>query len=303
MRVDAFEIKEPVPELHNTCAIAMLTPWVNVGKVGSLALSKLEKHLDAKELGRLARPGAFYDFTRDRPRTRTVDDRRVLTIPNTVVYYGQDHASGKDYLFLHMREPHALGEDYSDAVVALLKHFDVTEYCRIGGFFDSVPHTRPLLVTATLSEAQREQAEGLVSPRRNTYQGPTSIVNLVNDGLEESGIATSSLMVHVPQYAQLDEDHLASSRLMEVLCAIYGFPTSLADSARGQQQYQYISRLVANNAEVTGIIKQLETEYDRARTGTEPEETEPEEKVSLPPNVENFLRQMGQRLDEGDSNQ
>ena len=292
MRVGEFEIPEPVPELRNACAIAMLRPWIDVGRVGTLVLTRLERHLGAKELGRLARPGTFFDFTRYRPRIRTVEGRRVFTTPNTIVHYASDQDTDRDYLFLHLREPHAMGEDYTDAVVTLLKHFDVTEYCRIGGMYDSVPHTRPLLVTGTLSDEQAERAKKLVSSRRNTYQGPTSIVNLVNEALVQSELATVNLMVHLPQYMQLDEDHMGAARLLEVLSAVYGFPRSLADSSRGQQQYLDVGRAVEGNTEVKSLIDQLETYYDRVLSASTPQEG-----VAFSPDVESFLREMGDRLE------
>ena len=70
MRIGAFEVVEPLPELRNTCAISMLRPWVDVGRVGSLVLNALERYTGAEELGRLARPGNFFDFTRYRPRMK-----------------------------------------------------------------------------------------------------------------------------------------------------------------------------------------------------------------------------------------
>ena len=70
MRVGEFELVDPVPEMNNTVAIGMLRPWVDVGRVGTLSLRKLEQYLGAKELGRLAKPGKFFDFTRYRPRMR-----------------------------------------------------------------------------------------------------------------------------------------------------------------------------------------------------------------------------------------
>ena len=298
MKVAAFEVADDLPELREPCALAMLTPWVNVGKVGRLVLGKVERHLGAKELGRLARPGEYFDFTRDRPVMRSVDGVRTLSIPNTIVNYAFDPAGPRDFIFLHIREPHARGEEYTEAVVELLQHFGVSEYCRIGGFYDAVPHTRPLLVTGTLSDEQKTLAGSLLSPRANTYQGPTSIVNLVAENLEAVGTPAGSLMVHVPQYAQLDEDHNATARVMEVLCAIYGFPTSLVDFTRGEQQYKYISSLVQNNSQVTRVIKQLEADYDKTSEGqSDPPETT-EEQVELAPEVESFLQQMGQRLEE-----
>lgn len=292
MRIGEFEINEPLPELRNIRAVAMLRPWIDVGRVGTLALRKLEQHFGAKELGRLARPGNFFDFTRYRPRLRIVEGRRVFTTPNSVVHYAHDDENDQDYLFMHLREPHAIGEDYADAIVTLLRHFDVTEYCRIGGFYDSVPHTRPILVTGTLGEEQEEQAKGLISVRKNTYQGPTSIVNLVAEVLTQVEVPTSSLMSHLPQYVQLDEDHMGASRLLEVLSAVYGFPAALADRSRGEQQYKDISRAVESNSEVQTLIAQLEKYYDRVLAGSQPAED-----VAFSPDVEKFLSEMGERLD------
>ncbi|MCH8186229.1 MAG: PAC2 family protein [Chloroflexi bacterium] len=294
MLIGEFEVVEPVPELKNTCAISMLRPWIDVGRVGTLGLNRLEQHLGAKELGRLAKPGTFFDFTRYRPRMRMVAGRRVFTTPNTIVHHAHDDDTDRDFLFVHVREPHAMGEDYADAIVTLLKHFDVTEHCRIGGMYDSVPHTRPLLVTGTLEDDQAEKAKGLMSPRQSTYQGPTSIVNLVTEALTQLETRSSSLMVHLPQYVQLDEDHMGASRLMEVLCALYGFPASLADNKRGQKQYLDISRAVETNSEVRSLITQLETYYDRVLAGQGTEE-----ETSFAPDVEKFLREMTERFDNG----
>ena len=291
MRVGAFEVGDEVPELHNPCAISILRPWIDVGNVGTLVLNKLEESLGARELGRLARPGSFFDFTRYRPHMGTEGERRVVTVPNSIVRHGRGEA--RDYIFLHLREPHAMGEDYVEAVVELLRHFGVTEYCRIGGFYDAVPHTRPLLVTGTLNASHVERAKGLVSSPMRAYQGPTSILTLVHDSLVEAEIQSASLMVHIPQYAQLDEDHLGASRLMEVLCALYGFPDSLADNGRGQQQYQSITQMVADNPEARRVILQLESEYDRLQSSPETEES-----VSLSPDVESFLQEMGERFEE-----
>ena len=296
MRIGAFEVRDPVPEMRDSCAIVMLRPWVDVGRVGTLSLNGLEKHTGAKELGRLARPGTFFDFTRYRPRTRNVGGRRVFTTPNSVAHYAHHDETDRDFIFLHLREPHAMGEDYTDAIVTFLRHFDVTEYCRIGGMYDSVPHTRPILVTGTLSEDHAQTAKGIVSPSRSAYQGPTSIINLVTEVFNEMGIANSSLMAHLPQYVQLDEDHMGASRLLEVLCAVYGFPKSLADPSRGRRQYLDINKAVESNDEVKSMISQLEAYYDRVLSAEEPEEG-----VQFSSDVERFLTEMSERLDEDET--
>ncbi|MBM3933921.1 MAG: PAC2 family protein [SAR202 cluster bacterium] len=297
MKIGAFEIAEPVPELKNTCAIAMLRPWVDVGRVGTLALNKVERHLGARELGRLARPGVFLDFTRERPRIRIVENRRMLITPNSIVQYAKFDNYNRDFLFLHLREPHMMGEDYCDAIVELLKFFNVTEYCRIGGMYDSVPHTRRLLVTGTLSGEKLRKAGHLVSPRLNAYQGPTSIVNLVTEAMAAANVETTSIMVHIPQYVQLDEDHMGAYRLIQVLAAIYDLPESLADPEMGKRQYDGIELAVDSNPDVKALVQQLEVEFDKVQASRDPER-----KPALSADMEKFLQEMAERLENKTNN-
>ena len=311
MRISEFELSEPVPEMKDTIAVSMLRPWIDVGRVGTLSLRALQRYLGAKEIGRLHRPGKFFDFTRYRPRMRLVNGNRIFTKPNTIVHYAHDEYTDRDYLFLHVREPHNFGEDYTESIVELLKFCNVTEYCRIGGMYDSVPHTRPILVTGSMKDDQEQKAAGKLNPRRSTYQGPTSIVNQVNEDLTGLGIANTTLMAHLPQYVQLDEDHLGAARLLEVLSSVYGVPSELADMAQGEQQYKEIDKAIDYGGEVGTLIKQLETYYDRVLSRSE-DKSEPTssdsssssssnpndgEDINLSPDVEDFLNQMGERFE------
>ncbi len=67
MRIGAFELNEPIPELREPHVFATLRPWIDVNNVGTLTLNGLEAQFGAKELAKLARPGNFFDFTRYRP--------------------------------------------------------------------------------------------------------------------------------------------------------------------------------------------------------------------------------------------
>ena len=311
MRISEFELTEPVPEMKDTIAVSMLRPWIDVGRVGTLSLRALQRYMGAKEIGRLSRPGKFFDFTRYRPRMRLVNGKRTFTKPNTIAHYAHDEYTDRDYLFIHVREPHNFGEDYTEAIVELLKFCNVTEYCRIGGMYDSVPHTRPILVTGSMKDDQEQKAAGKLNPRRSTYQGPTSIINQVNEDLSGLGVANTTLMAHLPQYVQLDEDHLGAARLLEVLCSVYGFPSELADMAQGEQQYEEIDKAIDYGGEVGTLIKQLETYYDRvlsrpedkpdsalpgSSSASSPKSTEGED-INFSPDVENFLNQMGERFE------
>lgn len=293
MRISEFDMIDPVPELRRPVAIAMLRPWIDVGRVGTLSLNIIQRHLGAREIGRLAEPGKFFDFTRYRPRMRIVDGERVFTTPNTIIHCARDERVDRDYLFLHIREPHAYGESYCRAIFDALAYFDVREYCRVGGMYDSVPHTRPLLVTGSMSDEQAAKAAGLVSQRQSTYQGPTSIVNMVAELAVANDIPTSSLMAHLPQYMQLDEDHMGCARIVEILSAMFDLPRSLAPRQRGIRQYEDVNKAVESNPEVRTLVGRLESYYDRVLADDSLSEMEDDEEDSpdLAPDVEQFLRE------------
>ena len=292
MRVGAFEIDDPVPELTEPHALVTLRPWVDVGRVGRHTLIRLERHMDAQELGRLARPGDFYDFSRYRPRVMNVGVDRRVNIPNTTVFYSK-REQPPDLLFFHLLEPHAFGEDYVESVLELLKHFQVKQYIQVGGVSDAVPHTRPLLVTGTAPEKEAKR----FGIQRSNYQGPTSIISLVSIEAAKIGIETINFLVRLPHYAQLDEDYSGVARLLEILCEMYGFPAHLVDSERGQRQYKQIDEATANNSQAKTLIQQLEGTYDAMAQQAQEESPPP-----LSPEVERFLREMDERFGEQPEN-
>ncbi len=289
MDIGGFQVDEPIPELTEPHAIVSLRPWVDVGRVGRHALIRLERHLGAQEVGRLAKPGRWYDFTRYRPRIMNVGVERRVTIPNTTVLCAK-REDGPDFLFLHILEPHAYGEDYVDSVLELLKHFDVKRYTQVGGVSDAVPHTRPLLVTGAVPEEHGKR----LGIRRSSYQGPTSIVYMVTQEAQRMGIETMNFLVHLPHYAQLDEDYSGVSRLLEIMCDVYSLPSRLVESERGQRQYRQVETAVSRNPQAKKLVQQLESNYDEARTRESNEDAAP-----LAPEVARFLEEMDRRMSEG----
>ena len=218
MRLRAFDLNEPIPELNGPHALAIIQPWTDVSSVGSLVLSCLEAYLGAKELGKLARPGNFFDFTRYRPTVNRKANSSEVKIPNTVITYGITHGTksgSHDFLFLRLLEPQMLAESYIDSVVELFKTFGVKRYCLIGSMDDMVPYTRPLLVTGSASNPRLQNELALVNIKQSDYQGPTTILSLIRNRALQLGIETCSMMVHLPSYFMMEEDYRGEKRLME----------------------------------------------------------------------------------------
>lgn len=295
MKIGAFDIVEPVPELRAPHALVMIRPWVDVGSVGSLTLRRLERHFGAQELGKLARPGTFFDFTRYRPTVRVVRGERVTTSPNSVVNYAQPEG-GLDLLFLHLLEPHAMAEDYIESIVQLIEYFKVSVYCRVGAMYDSVPHTRPIVVTGNtgIIQARPGTSSPLMPQSRSPYEGPTTIMNTITDEATRMGMATMNFMAHLPHYAQMDEDYAGTAQMLHVLAAYYDVPTSIAPARRAERQYAELQEAAERQPELKSLIARLEAHYDSTYQTPEREERP----ATLSPEIESFLRDLDKDPDD-----
>ena len=297
MRIGQFELKEPLPELRQPHVIASLTPWIDAGSVGSLTIERLERYMEAGDLGGLATAGRYFDFTRYRPVVYYEEGKRKMKIPNANLRF----AAGPrdiDFVFLHLLEPHSMAEEYIDAIVEVLETLKVKRYCRIGAMYDAVPHTRPLLVMGTLNGEPLDGVEGVTGNRRRPYQGPTSIMNLVGDRLTASGIDSMMLMARLPHYVELEADFAGRTKMLQVLSNIYGFPPEYAQSQRDTQQYERVTSEMSRNPQIKSLVERLESDYD-ARLARRQEERSEEPapqppSAELPPSVEQFLRELDQ---------
>ena len=291
MRLGAFELQEPLPDLKAPHVLAVVRPWIDVGRVGTMSLGRIEQHLHAKELGRLARPGRFYDFTRYRPRSILKQGQREFSIPSTIFRYAI-REEAPDLLFVHLLEPHMHGEDLTDSVVEVLKSLGAQRYSLIGGMYDMVPHTRPLLVSSSPGEKDADEESALLKVTPSTYQGPTSITSLIPQEVATIGLQTRTFVVHLPQYFQVDEDFTGTARLMEILCTLYHLPDRLRDAERGRQQYANLQNMIKDASEASSLLKRLEERYDRNERESGNSEVPP-----LSPGIERFLRELDQGFD------
>ena len=261
VRIGAFELPVPLPECNEPYVLAVLRPWIDVNSVGTLVLRELSARFGATDLGKLSKPGQFYDFTRYRPIIHLEEGIRDMSIPNTTIRYAKREGQN-DLLLLRLLEPHAHSEFYISSVLMLLKTFRVKKYILLGSMYDMVPHTRPLLVSGygMGEKAARDARKAGILP--TTYHGPSSIANLITKSAAASGIEVIVLIVSLPQYVALEEDHLGKLRLMEVLNTLYNIPVAKEDFEKALEQRDRIKERLESSPEVNLLLPQLENMYD-----------------------------------------
>ncbi|MBI2964855.1 MAG: PAC2 family protein [Chloroflexi bacterium] len=292
MNVGGFQMEPPDPPLRSPHMVVMLRPWVNVGNVGSIVLGRLNRTFDGQEVGRLARPGTFYDFTRYRPEMKLVEGERVVTTPNTVIIAAR-RETPPDLLLVHLLEPHGHSEDFNESVLQLISTMHVDAYVLVGGMYDSVPHSRPLVVTGSARGWQEAPDLGDVRLRRSSYEGPTSATNQISQQALQMGVKTLSLIVHLPMYLQLENDFSGAARLLEGIAPMYGLSMPPPELEIGASQYAQVSPAVLRNPQLAELVARMEKDYD-----AQPPDA-PQGNVKLAPEIEKFLEDIRRAGDEG----
>jgi hypothetical protein len=294
MRVGAFDIIEPAPDLDEPHVLAIIPSWMDAGRAASLTISRCEQHLHAEELGSLARPGEFFDFARYRPTLSRKDGIATLGISNIVMTFARQQA-GHDLVFLSLPEPHARAEVYIEAVLELFTYFNVKRYTLLGSVYDMAPFTRPLLVTGTASNPDLRYKLNTLKVVESYYEGPTSILYRLGQEAHKAGIEALSLVVHLPGYMMIEEDHRGLKKLMEVVGSLYDLPVAEEDSRLAETESEQFKlaaeQFLEQNPQLRAILKQLEDNYD-ARVNRDKEE------VRLSPEVEKFLQELSKRFDQ-----
>lgn len=286
MRIGAFQLRDPLPECNEPYVLAVLRPWIDVNNVGTLVLSELAARFGATELGRLSKPGQFYDFTRYRPIIQLEEGIRGMSIPNTTIRYAKREGQN-DLLLLRFLEPHAQAEFYISSVLKLFKTIGAKKYILLGSMYDTVPHTRPLLVSGygMGEKAVGDMKKANILPI--TYRGPSSILNLIAKEAAASGIEVSVLIVSLPQYVALDEDYMGKLRLMELLNMLYNIPVAKEDFEKAVGQRDIINERMESSPEMKALLPQLENIYDMRSRVMEKEGT-----VVLSPEMEELFWKM-----------
>ncbi|MBI4297971.1 MAG: PAC2 family protein [Chloroflexi bacterium] len=292
MKVGVFELREPLPELNKPQALVALAPWIDAGRVGSGVLSFLEEKFHAQDLGRIDKPGVFYDFTRYRPVIYRMEGKREVRIPNTLISYIQG-AESHDFVLMHCLEPHMFGETFVESMLAVLEKLHIERYMLLGSMYDSIPHTRPLLVSGSASDEATSATLRRLRVVSSNYQGPTTINTLVSDEAPKRGTETMTMIARLPYYTQLEEDYAGMEVILRLLAHIYKLPLDLSElKKKAEEQYREVGLAVKASSRLREVLQVLEMSYDtQAMKGPEAELPPP-----LAPNVEKFLREIGEGL-------
>jgi len=208
-------------------------------------------------------PEGFFNFHDHRPEIRFNDEgRRVIDWPLTEVSAVERLGAKHPLVVVKGVEPHLRWRTFARYLV------EVAETCRaglvvtLGAMVGLAPHTRPLGVVGSSTNAALARMFGLGRP---TYEGPTGLVGALHDALDEARIPVISLRVSVPHYVPGPPNPEATRSLLKRFELITGIITDHDELDEAASAWRdRVDAAVADDDDLKGYVAQLERQIDEA---------------------------------------
>ncbi|MFN2497350.1 MAG: PAC2 family protein [Pseudonocardiaceae bacterium] len=236
-----------------------LTGFVDAGQASRLATSHLLANLEYRVLATFD-VDQLLDYRSRRPSMIFDGDHWAgYEQPELVLYEVQDLA-GTQFLVLAGVEPDLQWDRFVEAVRELVEGFRVGLTIGLGAVPMTVPHTRPVTVTA---HATRPELVSSYHRWFDTLEVPGSASALIELRLGEAGHDAMGFTVHVPHYLARIEYPESARGLLEHVARSSGL--ELPSEALGPAARQVLAQVneqISRSKESTALVANLEARFD-----------------------------------------
>jgi proteasome assembly chaperone (PAC2) family protein len=252
------------PTLDQPVLVAAFEGWNDAGDAASQAVKYLIERTDAEKVADID-PEEFLDFTSTRPQSRIGDDGlRGIEWPSIDIYAAH-MPGGADAVLVLGTEPQLKWRTFCEQLVGVATDTGCRLALTLGALVAEVPHSRPVPVVGTATDAGLQAELGLPE---STYEGPTGIVGVLSDACRRAGVPSASLWAAVPTYVPTAPSPKATLALLEKAGEVLGtwVPTTDLEIAAASYERQ-VSELVDEDDETSDYVTRLETRHDQDDEG------------------------------------
>lgn len=244
--------------------VIALEGWIDAGFAAATATATLLDSLDTSVFATFA-ADELVDHRARRPRLR-IDDgvRGEVSFAEPELLVGTDRL-GAGVALLVGPEPDYRWRAFATEVAAIAAEIGVRLVVGLGAFPTGAPHTRPIRLAATASEASLARQVGFIP---GSLDVPAGIGEVIGAECSKVGIASVGLWARVPHYVAAMPFPPAALALVDGLGSLSGLVVDtdeLRESAEATRQR--VDELIAESGEHREMVRHLEVQAD---TGEEP---------------------------------
>ncbi|RLV48715.1 PAC2 family protein [Nocardioides mangrovicus] len=253
---------EGVPPLRDPVVIAAFEGWNDAAESASGVIAHLTEAWNARVVAAVD-PEDFYDYQVNRPLVGSDEQgMRTLTWPGTQILVAHPPNGHRDVILVRGLEPSMRWRQFTAEVLATLDDLGATLVVTLGALLAEMPHTRPIQVSGTATEANLEDRLKL---EPSTYEGPTGIVGVLLDACGRLDIPAVSFWAAVPHYLPQPPCPKATLALLEQVEDLLDLKIPFGDLAEDARAWERgVAELAEEDEDVAEYVRMLEQNQDTA---------------------------------------
>ena len=255
----------PLHERHGTnvpdrsVLIVAMEGWIDAGYAAATAMAALLASTTTEKVATFL-ADELVDHRARRPRLRIEDGvRQEVAFAEPELLVGRDRL-GAGMLLLVGPEPDYRWRAFASEVATLATQLGVRLVAGLGAFPAGVPHTRPVRLASTASNAQLARSVGFLP---GAIDVPAGIGEVVGEACTRAGIPSVGLWARVPHYVSAMPFPAAAVALLDGLGALTGLVVDTEDLRRSAEDARRrVDGLIAESSEHQEMVRQLELQAD-----------------------------------------
>jgi predicted ATP-grasp superfamily ATP-dependent carboligase len=248
------------PTLERPLLVVAMEGWVDAGLAGGTAAASLLAAMPNAVLASFD-DDELIDFRARRPTLRIVNGVDTELRWATIRLITATNRTGRSVLVLTGPEPDMRWHQFVSEVVQLASRLGVELVVGLGAFPAPVPHTRPVRLVSTSTEAELAAKVGFLPA---SIDVPAGVQGALEFAFGEAKIPAVGLWARVPHYASAMPYPAASAALLDGLARMGDIEIDTsALHAAGAATHQQIEQLIAGSDEHATLVRQLEEQQDR----------------------------------------
>jgi len=254
-------LPESLPDLVDPVMLCAFEGWNDAGDAASGAVLHLEEVWSATQIAEFD-PEDYYDFQVNRPEATFDEGVRAVSWPTTRLSVARIPLATRDVVLVHGIEPSMRWRSFTQELLTAARDLGVEMVVTLGALLADSPHTRPVPVSGTSSDAGLSLRLGY---EPSTYEGPTGIVGVLQDACAQAGIPAVSLWAAVPHYVAQPPCPKATLALLARIEDLLDVPVPLGDLPEESRAWQIgVDELAAEDDEIAAYVRTLEEAVDTA---------------------------------------
>lgn len=269
-------------ELRNPVLVAAFGGWNDAADAATTAIKFL---IDRWKPQRFADIDGeeFFLYTETRPTVQiTKGQVRKLVWPGgRFLAHTGDPDLDHDIVLYMGPEPQLRWKTFAREFLEVCKHLHISEVLLLGAFLANIPHSATVPISGSASHPDLVERLGELDIRDSRYEGPTGMVGVIQETLNQANIPTASLWAAAPHYLAATPNIKVTAALLTYLNTFLNVDLDLNDIQSDAVRFdEQITVLVERDPEAREYVRKLEKqaeEEEKEDEGDEGDEGEEDE--------------------------